>query len=49
MTVAPGVTAPQVAVAVPDTVVTVGVTTTPFAAAPPAGAVFWTFAVSATT
>ena len=48
MAVAPGVTAPQVAVAVPDTVVTVGVTVTASATAPPATAVFWTLTVRAT-
>ena len=48
MVVAPGVAAVQVADAVPVTVVTDGVTVTPFAEAPPAAAVFRTFAVSVT-
>jgi hypothetical protein len=48
MVVAPGEGVPQVAVALPDTVVNDGVTVTAFAAAPPAPAVFCTFAVSAT-
>ena len=48
MTVAPGVAAWQVADAVPVTVVTDGVTVTPFAEAPPTAAVFWTLAVSVT-
>jgi uncharacterized protein (DUF983 family) len=47
--VAPGVTAPQIADAVPVTVLTDAFTVTPFAVAPPAAAVFSTFTVSATT
>jgi len=46
---APGEAAVQVAAAVPLTVFTVGVTVTEFAAAPPAGAVLRTFAVSETS
>ena len=48
MTVAPGVTAPQVAAAVPVAPVIVGVTVTAFAGAPGVGAVFRTLAVSVT-
>jgi hypothetical protein len=42
------VAGPHVATAVPVTVVNVGATVTPFAASPPAGAVFWASAVSVT-